>query len=106
MNCIDHDICLSRPVGVAVAEPLLQIGRLRSPRGCDDADAIAEVLGDTSYLLGQQVSSVDVVAYACLKSTVTGPVESPLKAHVLGRPELVAFIERSDAHLVDLSAEA
>lgn len=56
--------------------------------------AVADVLGDQPFLLGDRPSSVDATVYAFLASTTCAPFETPIKAHALADPRLVAYRDR------------
>lgn len=59
--------------------------------------AVADLLGDQPYLLGERPSSVDATVYAFLVSTIAVPFPSPIKDHALARPNLVAYAARMRA---------
>lgn len=56
--------------------------------------ALSDLLGNQSYFLGDRASSVDACAFAMLASISWIPLESPLKAHIASKANLVAFCER------------
>ena len=59
-----------------------------------DLAAIADVLGDRSYMLGQEPTSVDATAYAFLGAMLWLPPASALTRHIQAHPNLVAYAER------------
>ncbi|HBG31746.1 MAG TPA: glutathione S-transferase [Gammaproteobacteria bacterium] len=78
------------------------IGRHESPEieamGAEDMDALAILLGSRPFLLGDQAHSVDAVAHAFLAGTLAFPVDSLIKETVASHANLVAFVERMNAH--------
>jgi glutathione S-transferase len=62
--------------------------------GYEDIDAIANLLGDKPYLLGDQPTSFDATGYGFLVNTLGCPIESPVKQHALSKPNLVQYVER------------
>lgn len=65
--------------------------------GCRDITAVAEFLADKPYMLGEQPSSLDATAYAFLANLLWAPVDSPIRNHALGRPNLEAYCQRMKA---------
>ncbi|MFO1329206.1 MAG: glutathione S-transferase family protein [Rubrivivax sp.] len=65
--------------------------------GCRDIDAVADFLGDQPYMLGEQPTSLDAIAYAFLANLLWAPVESPLRRHAQSRPTLEAYCQRMKA---------
>lgn len=59
-----------------------------------DLNALATVLGDKPFLLGDQPRTVDAVLYGQLANIAYPPVESPLKEALLEFPPLVAYCDR------------
>lgn len=59
--------------------------------------AVAELLGDRPFLLGERPTSVDATVYAFLVSTIDAPFDSPIKAHALADARLVAYRDRMRA---------
>ena len=62
--------------------------------GTADMTAIAEVLGDKPFLLGDAPRTVDCTLHAFLEAVIPFPVDSPLKQAVLEHANLVAYRDR------------
>lgn len=62
--------------------------------GKADVSAVAGVLGDKPFLLGDNPSSFDATVYAFIKSITAFPVDSPLRRHTLAQQNLVRYCER------------
>jgi glutathione S-transferase len=62
--------------------------------GGADLDAVAELLGDKPFLLGDQPRVVDCTVYAFLESSLGFPVDSPLKQRATSHANLVAYRKR------------
>jgi glutathione S-transferase len=62
--------------------------------GKADVSAVATVLGDKAFLLGEAPTSFDATLYAFIKSIIAFPVDSPLKRFTLAQPNLVRYCER------------
>jgi glutathione S-transferase len=62
--------------------------------GAADFEAIAELLGDRPFFLGDAPRVVDCTLYAFLESVLGFPVDSPIKARLAARPNLVAYRAR------------
>ncbi len=60
----------------------------------DDWAAIAALLGDRPYLLGDRPRTVDCTVYAFLEGILGFPVESTHRAAVAGHANLVAYRQR------------
>ena len=80
-KCIEH--------GVGAFAP----DELRT-RGKADIDAIAALLGDQAYLLGQQPSSFDTTVYAFLWQILNAPYASALKDSAGSHNNLVSYTKR------------
>jgi len=65
--------------------------------GCRDVTAVADFLADKPYMLGAQPSSLDATAYAFLANLLWAPVDSPVRQHARGRPNLEAYCQRMKA---------
>lgn len=63
-------------------------------RGRKDIEALATLLGDSSFLLGDKPTSVDATVYAFLWQIMNAPYTSHLKEAALGQPRLVAYVDR------------
>lgn len=62
-----------------------------------DLTAVADFLGDQPFMLGEQPSSLDAIAYAFLANLLWAPVASPIQAHARSRPTLEAYCQRMKA---------
>ncbi len=62
--------------------------------GVADLNALAELLGDRPFFLGDQPRTVDCTLYAFLEATIGFPVDSPIKAAGRSHPNLVAYRQR------------
>ena len=63
--------------------------------GVRSIDAVATLLGDKPYLLGERPTAVDATALGVLASILTPFFDTPLRDAVVGRPSLVAYVDRS-----------
>ena len=63
-------------------------------RGREDIDALATLLGQQSFYLGEQPASVDATVYAFLWQIINAPYASALKDAALNQPNLVAYTQR------------
>jgi glutathione S-transferase len=61
--------------------------------GRADLAAVADFLGDRPFLMGEQLTTVDAVAYAFLANVIYLPFETELKRAALEFPTLVAYCE-------------
>jgi glutathione S-transferase len=61
--------------------------------GCRDITALADFLGDKTYLMGEQPCTLDAVAYAFLANLLWAPVESVLKQHAQKYPQLKRYCQ-------------
>jgi len=62
--------------------------------GRADLDALSAFLADKPYFLGEAATSLDATAYAFLANIIWVPVNSPLKRHAAGLPNLEAYCQR------------
>ncbi|HEX3759653.1 MAG TPA: glutathione S-transferase family protein [Kofleriaceae bacterium] len=62
--------------------------------GAADLESCAELLGDQPFLLGDRPRTVDCTLFACLEGLLGFPVDSPLKARIAARPNLVDYRRR------------
>lgn len=62
--------------------------------GVRSIDAVATLLGDRPYLMGERMSAVDATAFAMLASILTPFFDTPLRDAVVGRPNLVAYVNK------------
>lgn len=62
--------------------------------GMLDIDAISDLLGEKTYFLGEEPSTLDASAFGILINTLGCPIESPLKNHGLSKNNLINFVSR------------
>lgn len=62
--------------------------------GIADFAAIAELLGDQPFLLGDRPRVVDCTLYAFLEAAIPFPVDSAIKQEVMKHANLIAFRDR------------
>lgn len=62
--------------------------------GVRSIDAVATLLGDKPYLLGERMSAVDATAFGVLAAILTPFFDTPLRDAVVGRPNLVAYVNK------------
>jgi glutathione S-transferase len=62
-----------------------------------DVDALAALLGDQPFLLGDEPTSVDAAGYAFVASVLAFPGESALRTAAMGHANLVAYRARMEA---------
>jgi glutathione S-transferase len=74
-------------IGLHARDEIHAIGRR-------DVDALAGVLGEKPFLLGETATSVDASAYGVLANIMDVPIASPVKDEALGRANLVAYVAR------------
>jgi glutathione S-transferase len=74
------------------------IGRLTHEEmfdlGKEDIDSLAGFLGNKTYFMGEQPTSLDASAYGILVNIIGCPIESPLKNHALSKPNLHDYCRR------------
>ncbi len=63
-------------------------------RACADLDALATVLGDQAFIVGETPHTVDATAYAFLASFIVPDLPHPIRTHARGCDPLVAYVER------------
>ncbi|WP_158502241.1 glutathione S-transferase family protein [Vitiosangium sp. GDMCC 1.1324] len=68
-------------------EEILEMGKA-------DVSAVAMVLGDKPFLLGENPASFDAALYAFIVSIIAFPVDSPLRKYTLEQQNLVRYCER------------
>ncbi|MDX6750586.1 glutathione S-transferase family protein [Geminicoccaceae bacterium 1502E] len=73
-------------------EEILELAR-------EDLEAAACHLGDKPFFMGEQLTTIDAVAYGFLANIIFVPVETDLKRLVLAYPNLVAFCETMEQGL-------
>ena len=64
-----------------------------------DLEAVADYLGDRPFLMGEQLTTVDAVAYAFLANILYLPFETELKRITLEFPTLVTYCEAMEQGL-------
>ena len=62
--------------------------------GRSDVGAVAELLRDKPFLMGDAATQIDAVAYGLLANIALVPIESPIRDEIEARPNLVDYIER------------
>ena len=62
--------------------------------GAKDIEAIAILLGDQTYFFGEQITSLDAIAFGILCNLLWVPFESPLKEIALKYDNLSQYCER------------
>ncbi|WP_188796672.1 glutathione S-transferase family protein [Dyella nitratireducens] len=62
--------------------------------GVRSIDAIAALLGDKPYIMGDRLTAVDATAFGVLASILTPFFDTPLRDAVAGRPHLVAYVNK------------
>lgn len=62
--------------------------------GKRDLSAVAALLGDKPYLLGDKPSSYDAVVFAFLIANLRAPADNPLKQHTQGLKNVTAYVDR------------
>ncbi|MPW20737.1 glutathione S-transferase family protein [Paraburkholderia sp. CNPSo 3157] len=62
--------------------------------GIDAWQAIADLLGDQPYLLGDEPTTIDATCFAWIHTTVMHAFESPVRDFVAKHPALMAYHER------------
>ena len=65
--------------------------------GVADIDALAALLGDKSYFLGDHPTSIDAIAAAFLANILMVPLASPIKDAAVGHANLSAYCQRMAA---------
>jgi glutathione S-transferase len=66
-------------------------------RGLADLEALADSIGDSQFLFGATVRSADAGIYGFLANIYFYPIETPLRAFLLARQNLVSYCERMHA---------
>lgn len=74
-------------IGRHTPEQILQLGFA-------DIDAMADLLGNKTFLFNEQASTVDAALYAAIGSLAFTPWPSPLKDHILQKKNLIVFYNR------------
>ena len=60
--------------------------------GRKDLDALSDFLGDKTWFLGDQPTTLDGLGFGLVANIVWVPIESPLKEHVKTLPNLIAVL--------------
>lgn len=63
-----------------------------------DINAIAAYLGDKPYLMGETLTGADAVVHSFVSGAMVPLFDGPLRQDVLGHDNLVAYVERLNAH--------
>jgi glutathione S-transferase len=63
-------------------------------RGREDLDALAALLDERPYFLGEQPTSIDASLYALTGGLAMHPADNPIKQHLAALPNLAAYTER------------
>ena len=64
-----------------------------------DLEAVADYLGDRPFLMGEQLTTIDAVAYAFIANVLYVPFETELKRMTQDFPTLVAYCEAMEQGL-------
>ncbi|WP_233841829.1 glutathione S-transferase family protein [Dyella sp. 2HG41-7] len=62
--------------------------------GVRSIDAVSTLLGEKPYLMGDRPSAVDAMAFGVLAAILTPFFDTPLRDAVVGRANLVTYVER------------
>lgn len=62
--------------------------------GIADITALAAILGDKPYILGNTPSSIDATVWGFLVAILGFPLESPIQKHAKAQDNLVRYVER------------
>jgi glutathione S-transferase len=62
--------------------------------GSADYDAMAELLGDRPFILGDKPRTVDAALFGFIEATLGPPFESPIKTTAMSHANLVAYRKR------------
>lgn len=62
--------------------------------GRSDVRAVAELLGDRLFLMGDTPTQIDAVAYGLLANIAMVPIESAVRDEIQGRSNLSRYLER------------
>ncbi len=62
--------------------------------GCEDIDAIAAQLGDSSYFLGDRLASVDAIIYGMLAAIAYPDIATKMKEQVVKYDNLLDYMKR------------
>ncbi|MCI0655392.1 MAG: glutathione S-transferase family protein [Methylococcaceae bacterium] len=74
------------------------LGRLNADQifalGKTDLDAIATLLAEKPYMMGNQPTSIDAIVFGFLTGAINVPIESPVKDYALSKRNLVDYCDR------------
>lgn len=84
----------SNGIGKFTAEEVYRFGQR-------DLDAVATILGDKPYLLGDRPSSHDAVVYAFLTNLIDVPIECPLNTFARNRANLRNYCQKMKNNYFD-----
>ena len=62
--------------------------------GCRDIAAVASLLGEQDFMLGDQPSGIDATAYAFLAAILAVPIETPVRQRLQQSENLTAYCRR------------
>jgi glutathione S-transferase len=62
--------------------------------GANDIGAIADLLGENPFLMGESPTEIDAVAYGMLANIMLVPIASPIKDEAMRRANLVDYVAR------------
>lgn len=62
--------------------------------GINDISAVATILGENRFMLGNDVTSIDATVYAFIANIVWTPIESPIKEHAKSLVNLMDYCDR------------
>ena len=65
--------------------------------GCRDVSALAEILADQAFFLGDEPTSIDATGYAFLANLLWVPIDLPIRAHAQKFANLEAYCQRMKA---------
>ena len=62
--------------------------------GTRSIEAVSQLLGERSYLMGERISGVDAFAFGVLAGILSPFFDTPLREAVASHPNLVAYVQR------------
>ena len=75
--------------------------------GCKTMDALACILGDKPYFLGDKPTSIDATSFAFIANTLMSPINDALKQHALQFDTVTAYCSRMwDEYYADFPKSA
>ncbi|HEX8700017.1 MAG TPA: glutathione S-transferase C-terminal domain-containing protein, partial [Myxococcaceae bacterium] len=86
-------------LGRHTPEEILELGKA-------DISAVATLLGDKPFLLGDHPSSFDATLYALIKSITAFPVNSRFKLYTQAQQNLMRYCERFEQRFFAASAKS